>query len=231
MSVRRVIAVSTMLWMAATAAAFVASPRGATGERQALALTDTVPAAGATGLTLVLSGGYHAVDVRASEPGAPDVVTISMAGHTGSGLALIAKPVPAMRDAALATHLANGMLTVDLLHADSGLLRTEWTITVPARFGARVTIDTGRVLFEGLEGPLTARVAVGAIRADVSAAQHGPADLDSTVGRVSVSLNGEYLRGSGKIGPGSHWVIPAAGFGSAPISLHVTVGSAALLVR
>ena len=40
MSVRRVIAVSTMLWMAATAAAFVASPRGATGERQALALTE-----------------------------------------------------------------------------------------------------------------------------------------------------------------------------------------------
>jgi len=231
MSIRRIVALCFVFWIAATAATFVASPHGGSGERRSFTLTATAPAAGADTLTLVLPGGYHTVEVKAAAPGAPDAVEVTVSGRVGNGLAILSKPLPALENIAVDTRTAGGTLTVGLTRADTTVIRTNWTITVPARFGAHVTADAGSVRFTGLEGPLTGRVDVGAVRADV-ASHHGPADLDAVVGRVSVSGNGlGGRRPRGEAGPGAHWDFPAAGSGGPPISLHVSVGSAALRVR
>src|SRR5258707_1175893 len=92
MSVRRVIATSTILWIAATVAAFVASPHDGNFDRGDATLTASVPAAGLDGLTLVIPGSRHSMEILAAEPGAPDVVNVVVFLHTGGGLGFLSKP-------------------------------------------------------------------------------------------------------------------------------------------
>jgi hypothetical protein len=231
MSVRRVLALSTVLWISATVAAFVASPHGGDTGRSEATLTSSVPAAGLDGITLVVPGGRHSMEIQASEPGSPDVVNILVFVHGGTGLGILSKPAPPVEGVALNPQTSGRHLALGLDHADTDVLRTEWTITVPARFSAHVSTDAGRVVFSRLEGALSANVGAGSIRADVSASQHGPADLESVVGGVSVRLSDRDIHPSSGPGPGAHWAFPAAGQGGPPISLHVTVGTASLWVR
>jgi hypothetical protein len=231
MSVRRVVAVGTILWISATVAAFVASPHGGDTGRSATTLTGSMPAADLDGLTLVVPGGRHSIEIEASDPGTPDVVSILVFVHGGSELGFLSKPSPPVEGVTLSPRTSGRQLVLGLDHADTNVLRTEWTVTVPARFSAHVSTDAGRVVFSRLEGALRANVGAGSIRAEVSAAQHGPADLESVVGGVSVRLSDHDIHPSSGPGPGAQWAFPAAGHGGPPISLHVTVGTAALWVR
>src|SRR5204862_6338601 len=94
MSVRRFFALGTILWISATVAAFVASPHGGNTGRSEATLTDSVPAGNLDGLTLLVPGGGHVIDVHAAGPGAPDVVSVQVLLRSGSPLGFISKPRP-----------------------------------------------------------------------------------------------------------------------------------------
>ena len=235
MSLRRVIAVTGVLWLIATAAAFVASPHGAT-VHMLRHLTTTVQASRLARLDLSITGGSNGVDVRAASPAdsrGPDTVDVEVFVHGGGVLPLISKPSPDLGPVALDASPSGDGLRLGLSGL-SGILpesiKTEWTISVPARFAARIVMGSGRVTVQGLEGGLDAEVAVGSIRARVPNARTGSIDVRSTVGRSSVRVDGEEIQAPWQYGPGSHLRLDGARASSDAIRLRVTVGDARIVV-
>ena len=235
MTVRRIVAVTGVLWFTTTAAAFVASPHGVT-VHSLRRLTTTVPATGLNRLDLSIAGGSNGVEVRAASPTdgrGRDAVDVEVFVHGGGALPWISKPSPDLGPVALDASRSGDGLRLGLSGLSGVLpesIKTLWTIYVPVRFAARIAVGSGRVTLLGLEGGLDVDVAVGNIRAKVPNARVGSIDLHSTVGRSSVRLDGEEIRAPWEYGPGSHVRLGGVGAGADAIRLRVTVGDASLVV-
>ena len=121
-----------------------------------------------------------------------------------------------------------------------------WTITVPARFAARASVDVGLVKVTGLAGGVRASVDVGSIELDLpggevearvdvgnidittATAPTGDIDLEADVGDVDLELDGRRIKNDHGYGPGAS--LRLSGKGGDRVRARVDVGDIDALI-
>jgi hypothetical protein len=144
------------------------------------------------------------------------------------------------------------VLRVGLKNAGVGNIEAEWTITVPARFSARIDMHDGTIRVDGIAGGLEARVSsglggghgtmdvtvprgslalsmgVGNIRASRADTAFSSAVVRATVGDAQLSLLGHEIVAPHEPGPGHR--VSLDGKGPDTLSLNVSVGDVSLKI-
>lgn len=121
-----------------------------------------------------------------------------------------------------------------------------WTITLPARFAARVAVDVGEVKITGLAGGVRASVDVGEIELDLpggtveasvdvgdieittATSPSGDIDLATDVGDVELELDGRRIKNDHGYGPGES--LRLTGKGGDRVRARVDVGDIDALI-
>ena len=213
-------------------------------------LTAAIPASQLTHLDLVALDGT--VDLKADPNPAATAVTISVALDPPR-MHNFKRPVSAdLAAVELALHAEGNVLRVGLTNARAGNIEASWTITVPARFSARIDAHNGAVVVEGLTGGLEAGVnaglgggrgaidvtvprgrlllsmGVGNIRATRTDAAFGSAVVGATVGDAELYLLGHEIVAPHAPGPGHK--VSLDGKGGDVLSLKVSVGDVSLKI-
>src|SRR6476646_10286480 len=134
MRIRPVLVAGLACWAATTAAAYAVRTPGtdAFGQR----LDAAIPAAGLTHLHL--SGLDGRVDLRASPHPSSDRIDVSVAVAPAGVGQWVRKPSPRLPPLSLVTDVTGHELDLGLRGTTAGAADATWTVTVPARFSARV---------------------------------------------------------------------------------------------
>ncbi len=250
MSIRPVVVGGLLLWGAAVVAAAVAGGGRATSSPPARnALATTIPAAGVSSLELVAGEGQVDVGVTSA-----DQIEIAVALESRlNGATLIhgvaADAARTSLDAAVSGHAVRARVTGAL---GEGLVE-RWTVRVPARLAADVTLRHGDIHITGLEGgvhastdsgfghdagaidvdvprgSLTLTMGMGTIHARIGATPPGTIDVQSRVGRARLALDGHNLDTDHEPGPGER--VRLTGDGTEGVRVHVSVGDAFVTIR
>lgn len=123
---------------------------------------------------------------------------------------------------------------------DDDDVKERWTIEVPERFAARVSLDVGELKVTGLGGGVRAEVDVGSIDLDLpggaidaridvgdidivaTTSSGGDIDLEADVGDVDLELDGRHIRNDHGYGPGES--LRLTGKGGDRVRARVDVG-------
>jgi hypothetical protein len=213
-------------------------------------LTATSPASQLTHLDLTALDG--SVDLKADPNPAAANVTISVALDPPRARNF---RTPASADLAAVTldwRAERNVLRVGLTNARAGNIEAAWSITVPARFSAKIGAHDGSVVIEGIAGGVEADVnaglggrrgaidvtvprgslalsmGVGNIRATRANAAFGSAVVRATVGDAELYLLGHEIVAPHAPGPGHK--IALDGKGGDALSLKVSVGDVSLRI-
>lgn len=214
------------------------------------ALTATVPASQLTHLYLRSLDGT--VELKADpNPSATDV-TISVALDPPR-LKNFRRPASAdLGNVAIDWSTDKNVLRVGLTNAAEGNVEATWTITVPARFSARIDAHNASVVVTGIAGGVEANVeaglagrngsldvnvprgrlalsmAVGNIRATRASADFSSAIVRASVGDAELYLLGHEIVAPHEPGPGHH--VTLDGKGPDTLSVKVSVGDVSLKI-
>lgn len=214
-------------------------------------LTAAIPAAALTHLDLTSLDGT--VDLRADPNPAATVVTISVGVEPAKPRLGHRPPAAvALADVTLDWSANGNVLRVGLKHAAEGNVEAAWTITVPARFSARVAAHDGAVTIDGLAGGVEADVnaglhgghgrltvdvprgrlalaiGVGNIVATRRDASFSSAVVKATVGDATLFLLGHEIVAPREPGPGHR--VSLDGSGPDTLSLKASVGDVSLKI-
>jgi hypothetical protein len=228
----------------------VAFPRIAETASANRVLTATIPASQLTHLDLTALDG--SVDLKADPNPSATNVTISVALDPPR-MHNFTRPVSAdLAAVALDWRADSNILRVGLTNARAGNIEAAWTITVPARFSARVDAHDGSVAIDGLAGGVEADVnaglggrhgaldvtvprgklaltmGVGDIHATRADANFGSAIVRATVGDASLYLLGHEIVAPHAPGPGHK--VSLDGKGGDTLSVKVSVGDVKLKI-
>jgi hypothetical protein len=230
--------------------AAAAVPRTVHTESANRVLTATIPAAQFTHLDLRALDGT--VDLKADPNPSATNVTVSVA---------LDPPRRKNFKKILAADPANieidwtgdrNVLRLGLKNAEEGNVEATWTITVPARFSARIDVHNGAAVVNGLAGGVDASVSaglagergtidvnvprgrlnltmgVGNIRAVRASSEFSNATVRATVGDAELYLLGHEIVAPHEPGPGHH--VSLDGKGPESLSLKVSVGDVSLKI-
>lgn len=213
-------------------------------------LNATIPAAQLTHLDLQALDG--AVDLKADpNPAATDVkISVALDAPRAKNFR---KPAAANIAAiALDWRADQTVLRVGLKNAGEGNVEASWTITVPARFSARIEAHDGAVVVDGIAGGVEASVnaglggrrgvidvnvprgrlalsmGVGNVRASRASADFSSATVAARVGDAEIFLLGHEIVAPREPGPGHR--VSLDGKGPDTISLKVSVGDVSLKI-
>jgi hypothetical protein len=236
-----------------TAVLVVASLRAATpvagaAPSAARVLTTSIPAATLTHLDLTALDGQ--VDLTASPDPASTTIMVTVALNPPR-VHNFRRPASAdLTRVAIAADVAGNIARLGLTNAQPGNIEATWTISVPARFSARVSSHNGAVAISGLEGGvdaavdaglggrggrlsvdiprgrLTLTVGVGTLTARRRSASFDRADVSATVGDAELFLLGHEIKAPHAPGPGHH--VTLDGDGPDVIRARVSVGDVTL---
>jgi hypothetical protein len=233
---------------AVLAAAVSAQPVQTAGFNRVL--TATIPAAQLTHLDLTALDG--SVDLKADPNPAATDVTISVAIDPPRARNFRTPASADLTAIALDWRADRKVLRVGLTNARAGNVEAAWTITVPARFSARIDAHDGAVAVEGIaggvdadlnsglggrggridvnvpRGKLALSIGVGDIRAIRSDAAFGNAVVRATVGDAKLYLLGHEIVAPHAPGPGHK--VSLDGKGGDSLSLKVSVGDVSLKI-
>jgi len=249
MSLRSLALVGLVLWGAAVVGAAVAGRPVAVVPRGTNALTASVPAAGLS--RIEISAGLGQIDLGVA-PG--DQIEIAVALESG-GVAgrLIGTPVGDAARTTLDSTVRGETLGARVAGAVGEGLTEHWTVRVPARLAADVTLDRGVIHITEVQGGVRAAahagvghepgvidvdvprgalaltMGVGTIRAHTRETPPGDIDVQSRVGRARLSIDGHDLVTTGQHGSGER--VRLAGDGTDGLVIRVSVGDAHVQVR
>ncbi len=205
----------------------------------------TVPAAKARELVLKANVG----DVRVVTGGTDDVVLRLRVKAKEYRSWLLASRRGDPSQAELVTETAGDSLRLELRYpGDRDGIEEDWSLEVPARLAARITLGVGKLHVRGIAGGVNLKVNVGEIDAEVAggdieaevnvgdirvttaSGSYGSVRLDANVGDAKIigADSGAVRRSSG-YGPGSSASLD--GDGRDRIRLEVNVGDASLNIR
>jgi hypothetical protein len=249
MSKRLLVITGLVVWGVALVAAVVSGrgvvmPAPSTNAFQAVA-----PAASVTRLEIV--GGDANVTIAASASDQIELA-VDLASSPPIGV-FVGRRVGDAAETWLDSSMQGTMMTAHLRGAIGDGLTERWTVRVPARLAADVSIHRGHIDITGLEGGVRARAdsgighESGAIRVDVPRGSldlslgvgtidaragetpRGGIDVRSRVGRASLSVDGHNIVAGHEPGPGER--VRLTGDGPDDIVVRVGVGDAHVRVR
>lgn len=238
------------LILAAAVITSAAIPYDVHTEAASRVLTATIPAAQLTHLDLNALDGV--VDLKAdSNPSATDVtVTVALDPPRGKNFRKAAPADP--ENVSIDWTADKNVLHLGLKNAGVGNIEATWTITVPARFSARVDMHDGAVIVSGLSGGVEADVnagvggqrgsidvqvprgrlalsmGVGNIRATRGSTEFSSAVVRATVGDAELFLLGHEIVAPHEPGPGHR--VSLDGKGPDTLSVKVSVGDVSLKI-
>jgi hypothetical protein len=213
-------------------------------------LTATIPASKLTHLDLTALDG--SVDLKADPNPAATDVTISVALDPPRARNFRPPAAADLAAVALDWRAERTVLRDGLTNARAGNVEAAWTITVPARFSAKVDAHDGSIAIDGLAGGVEADVnsglggrggrldvtvprgklalsmGVGDIRATRADAVFGSAAVRATVGDAKLYLLGHEIIAPRAPGPGHK--VSLDGNGGDSLSLKVSVGDVSLKI-
>lgn len=232
------------------AAALAAWPHTALTAAAGRVLTAKVPAAALTHLDLTAFDGT--VDLKADPNASSTDVTISVAIEPAAPRMGRKRAPLTIGDVALDAVVDANVLRVGLRNATKDNVEAVWTITVPARFSARIEGHDGSLSIEGLAGGVEASLnsglggrggviiadvprgrldlsmGVGDIKAVRRSADFSSAVVSATVGDAELYLLGHEIVAPHKPGPGHK--VRLDGKGPDSLSLKVSVGDVSLRI-
>jgi hypothetical protein len=249
MTMRSIAVTGLVLWGVAVVAAAVAGKPAPAVAPSTNALSTTLPA---TGLTRVeISAGQGQVDVGVTPS---DQIEIAIALESGAtGVRLIGSPRGDAARTTLDAAAHGGTLRARVAGEIGDGLIEHWTVRVPARLAAEVTLHRGAITVAGVEGgvrasadsglghqegaidvdvprgPLTLTLGVGTIRAHTGETPPGDIDVRSRVGHARLSLEGHDIVIPDQHGAGER--VRLKGDGSDGVVASVSVGNAHVRVR
>jgi hypothetical protein len=249
MSLRPVVIGGLTLWGAAVVIAAVAG-RGANAPAPSnRGLSATIPAAGVTRLEIVAGNGQVVVSVVPD-----DEIRVAVDVSNGmSGIRLLGAPPGDASHTELDANTTGPTVRLRLRGTLGDGLDERWTVRVPARLAADVTVHQGTIEITGIEGgvraaadagrghapgvihvdvprgPLDLSMGVGSIDAHTSEAPRGSVDVRSKVGRAALVLDGHEIVAEREPGPGDR--VQLTGDGPDGITVRVSVGDARVRIR
>jgi hypothetical protein len=229
---------------------FLAAPPIAAHAPTERVLTNRIPAAALTHLDLTALDGTVTLTADPSPTATDVVITVTV----NAAPKRLGHKVPAVElaDVTLDCQATANVLRVGLTHAAEGAVDAVWTVTVPARFSARVDAHDASVTIDGLAGGVDARVnsglrgrrgaltvdvprgrltlsmGVGDIRATRRSAEFSSAVVSSTVGDAELYLIGHEIVAPHKPGPGHR--LSLDGRGGDALAVTVSVGDVSLKI-
>jgi len=249
MSIRVLALVGLVIWGAAVVASAVAGRPGPVPPPSTNALTTTVPAAGLS--RIEISAGQGQVEIGVTPA---DQIEINVALESGGdGTRLIGTTPGDAAHTDLDAAIQGQTLRARVAGSIGAGLTERWTVRVPARLAAEVTLRRGAVQITGVEGGVRAStdagighdpgaitvdvprgslmlsMGVGTIRARTGETPSGDIDVQSRVGRAHLSLDGHDIVTSGQHGAGER--VRLAGDGTDGVRVRVSVGDADVRVR
>jgi hypothetical protein len=249
MSKRSLVITGLVVWSVALVAAVV-SGRGAIMPAPSTnSLQAVVPASGISRLEIV--GGDGNVTIAASASDQIELA-VDLASNPPIGV-FVGKRVGDAAQTTLDSSTQGTTMTAHLRGAIGDGLTERWTVRVPARLAADVSMHRGQIDITGIEGGVRARAdsgighESGAIRVDVPRGSldlslgvgtidaragetpRGGIDVRSRVGRASLSVDGHSIVAGREPGPGER--VRLTGEGSDDIVVRVSVGDAHVRIR
>ena len=249
MTIRSLAITGLVLWGAAVVAAAVAGRPGPIAAPSTNALTTTLPAAGLSRIEISAGQGHVELGVTPA-----DQIEIAVALESGNvGTRLIGSPLGDAAHTNLDSAVQGQTLRARVAGAIGEDLTERWTVRVPARLAAEVTLHRGAIHITGVEagvrastgaglgheagaidvdvprGPLTLTMGVGTIRVHSGETPPGDIDVQSRVGRARLALDGHNLVMRGQYGSGER--VRLTGDGTDGIVVRVNVGDAHVRIR
>ena len=248
MTTRAVVITGLLLWGAAVVGAAVAGRSGPAPEPKTNALQATVPAAALS--RIEISGGEGQIDLGVTPD---DQIEIAIALESGGAGTRVMGRVGDAARTSLDTAVQGQALRARVAGGIGDGLIEHWTVRVPARLAAELTLHRGAIHVSGIEGGVRASadagidhdfgaivvdvprgalaltMGVGTIRAHTGETPRGDIDVRSRVGRARLSLDGHDLVATGQYGSGER--LRLAGDGTDGVVAHVSVGDAFVRIR
>lgn len=249
MSIRVLAVVGLVLWGAAVVASAVAGRPGSIAPLSTNTLSTTVPAAGLSRIEISASQGQVELGVTSA-----DQIEIAVALESGGdGTRLIGSTPGDAAHTDLDAAVQGQTLRARVAGSIGPGLTERWTVRVPARLAAEVTLRRGDIQITGVEGGVRASadaglshdpgaitvdvprgslmlsIGVGTIRARTRETPSGDIDVQSRVGRARLALDGHDIVSTGQHGAGER--VRLTGDGTDGVIVRVNVGDADVRVR
>lgn len=249
MSKRSLVTVGLVVWGVALVAAVVSGRATVMPAPSTNALQALVPAAGVTRLEIVAGDGNVTI---AAAPSDQIELVVDLSSSPPVGV-FVGGRVGDAAHTSLDSSTHGTTVTAHLRGAIGEGLIERWTVRVPARLAADVSVHRGQIDISGVEGgvraradsgvghdegvirvdvprgPLDLSLGVGTIDARAAETPRGGIDVRSNVGHASLAVDGHDIVAGHEPGPGER--VRLTGQGPDDIVARVSVGSARVRIR